>query len=214
MCRLLVALALACAACAGAQSADSRHHPSAAVRPQHPWEASERIGDQPGSRRDPAGYPDPDGPRVLPSAAPRDTAGESRGALGQRRVLAGRGRAFIAGIAASTGVLPLRGLTWPGDARVSEAGGDSVAFATAWTAGRQVAPDECARGGARTALRLVGVFRARGEALLLDGRVEQQGERVCVPGTAARARLTAFMDDLELYARGAVREGAAVPDRG
>ncbi|HET6231412.1 MAG TPA: hypothetical protein VFE05_15165 [Longimicrobiaceae bacterium] len=129
-------------------------------------------------------------------------------------MLAGRGRAFMAGIAASTGVFPLRDLTWPGDARVSEAGGDSVAFATAWMAGRQIAPDECTRGGARRALRLVGVFRARGEALLLEGRVEQQDERVCVPGTAAHAHLTAFMDDLELYARGVVREGAAVPDRG
>jgi hypothetical protein len=212
--RLLTALVLASAACAGARSAGPGPHPPAETWPSHPQDASGPIGGRPASPREPAGYPDPDGAPVLRFPSPGGTPGEPSTAGGQRRVLAGRGPAFMAGKSASTAVLPLRGLTWPSDAWASAAGADSMVFATGWTVDRQVATDECRRGGPHTALRLVGVFRVRGEALLVDGRVEQRGAHPCVGVVDARAHLTAFMDDLELYARGVAREGAALPDRG
>ena len=206
-------LALAIAGCASAGDPGARDLP----RAPRTWTPGEREA----PRREPPSPPcgGPGGYPETGAAAPLYVVPESRWSAvgrgtGEARRLAGRGPAFMKGAELLPGPLPLREAVWAHDALPTAAGGDSVVFATPWVPAARLGAElrcERVRPGAAARARLVGHFRVAGADLLIEGWMEADGAAGCAGGGAARDRVRAFADDLELYARDAARRGVPVP---
>lgn len=156
-------------------------------------------------------YPDED---VL---APMHFLPESRWSLVGRgeaasRALRGRGDAFSAGVELMPPELPLRAMVWPHPAFPLAAAADSVVFATAWLpVARMNGEVQCDRAaGPPPVVRLVALYRVSGRDLGILAWIESRPEG-CQVRAGGRDRLQAFLDDLDLYARGVVRRAVPIP---
>ncbi|HEX6369824.1 MAG TPA: hypothetical protein VF006_12975 [Longimicrobium sp.] len=162
--------------------------------------------------RSAGGYPDPAARAPLYRIPEDRWAPVGREAAEVRR-LAGRGAAFLGGVEAHGGTLPVRGAVWVQDAFPVAAGADTVMFATPWVPVSRMGGElrcDPVGPGERVQARLVGRFRAAGPDLLVAGWLETKGTPACVGGGAARDRVRAFVDDLDLFARDAARRGVPV----
>lgn len=205
----------AVAACAS--SGDPAGRPLS--RAPRTWSPEEREGEAPHPEPDPpapvlpGGYPDP-AARAPLYRLPGDRWAAVGAEAAEERRLAGRGEAFLAGVEAHGGTLPVRGAVWAHDAVPVAAGADTVVFATPWVPVSRMGGElrcRLGRPGDRPRARLVGRFRAAGPDLLIAGWMETQGAPACEGGGAARDRVRAFVDDLDLFARDAARRGVTVP---
>lgn len=163
--------------------------------------------------RSAGGYPDPAARAPLYRVPEDRWVAVGREAAEVRR-LAGRGAAFLAGVEAHGGTLPVRGAVWVHNAFPVAAGADTVVFATPWVPVSRMGGElrcDPVRPGERVQARLVGRFRVAGPDLLVAGWLETKGAPACVGGGAARDRVRAFVDDLDLFARDAARRGVPVP---
>ena len=171
-----------------------------------------RRGPDPPAPLSPRGYPDPAARAPLYPVAGDHWAAVGRQAAEERR-LAGRGGAFMAGVEADSGALPVRRAVWAQDAAPVAVGADSLVFATPWVPVARMGGElrcEPVRPEDHARARLVGRYRVAGPDLLVAGWMETQGA-ACVGGGAARDRVRAFVDDLDRFARDAVRRGVPVP---
>lgn len=209
---LLVAAITACAS-AGDQAGRQLS------RAPRTWTPEERQGEAPRPEPDPpaplspGGYPDPAARAALYRLPEERWAAVGREAAEERR-LAGRGSAFLAGVEVHRGTLPIRDAVWAQDAVPIAAGADTVVFATPWVSVARMGGElrcDPGRPGGRAWARLVGRFRVAGPDLLIAGWMETHGAPACVGGGAARDRVRAFVDDLDLFARDAARRGVPVP---
>lgn len=210
-----VLLAAAIAGCAAAADPSGRDLP----RAPRTWTPAQREAEAPRPEpespvpRSAGGYPDPDARAPLYRVPEDRWVAVGREAAEVRR-LAARGAAFLAGVEAHGGTLPVRGAVWVQDAFPVAAGGDTVVFATPWVPVARMGGElrcDPVRSGERVQARLVGRFRAAGPDLLVAGWLETKGAPACVGGGAARDRVRAFVDDLDLFARDAARRGVPVP---
>lgn len=183
------------------------------------WTPEEREVEVPRSEpespvpRSAGGYPDPAARAPLYRVPEDRWAPVGREAPEVRR-LPGRGPAFLAGVETHGGTLSVRGAVWVQDAFPVAAGADTVVFATPWVPVSRMGGDlrcDPVGPGERVHARLVGRFRAAGPDLLVAGWLETKGAPACVGGGAARDRVRAFVDDLDLFARDAARRGVPVP---
>jgi hypothetical protein len=160
----------------------------------------------------PGGYPDPAASAPLYSLVEDRWTTVGREEREGRR-LAGRAAAFTAGVEMLDGALPVRDAVWAQNAVPAAAGADTVVFATPWIPVSRLGGElRCGASapGARARARLVGQFRVVGSDLLIQGWMETEGA-ACEGGRAARDRVRGFVDDLDLYARSAARQGVPVP---
>ncbi|HEU0301441.1 MAG TPA: hypothetical protein VFR37_18425, partial [Longimicrobium sp.] len=124
-----------------------------------------------------------------------------------------RGRPFFTGVELMPPELPLRAMVWPHPAVPVAAAGDSVLFATPWLPLSRLRGEvQCDRPAhaVAPAVRLVALYRVTGRDLLVMGWMETRPDECQMRGPA-RDRLQAFMDDLDLYARGVARRAVPVP---
>jgi hypothetical protein len=201
--RRIIGAVLLAAAIAGCASSDPAAREGGAPRPRP----------EPPAPLSPGGYPDPAVRAPLYRVAGDRWAAVGRDAAEERR-LAGRGGAFIAGVEAHGGALPVRRAVWAQDAVPVAAGADTVVFATPWVPVSRMGGElrcDPVRPEDRARARLVGRFRVAGPDLLVAGWMETQGAPACMGGGAARDRVRAFVDDLDRFARDAARRGVPVP---
>ena len=161
----------------------------------------------------PTGYPDSASvaPLYLRAASPAAPIGRS---APERRRLAGRGAEFMRGVGHVPGALPVRGSVWWSDAAPLAAGGDSVAFVTPWVPvsrmnGSLACPPPAA--GQEVGVRLLAVVRDSSGDLAVEAWIDNDGGGECEGSRDARARLRAFTDDVEMFARNVARLGVPVP---
>lgn len=209
---LLAAAIAGCASAGDPAGGDLSRAPRTWTPEQREAEAPRPASESP-APRSPGGYPDPAARAPLYRVPEDPWAPVGREAAEVRR-LAGRGAAFMAGVEADGGALPVRGAVWVQDAYPVAAGPDTVVFATPWIPVSRMGGElrcDPVRPGARVQARLVGRFRAAGPDLLVAVWMETEGAPACVGGAAARDRVRAFVDDLDLFARDAARRGVPVP---
>lgn len=138
-----------------------------------------------------------------------------RGAL-PRRTLGARSARFMLGVELLASRIPLRETVWSADAHPIEASDSVVTFATPWVPTWQLEGDvlcDLPTALHRAEVRMVGTFRAEGEDLLIEHWMEPRGSARCTGREGALDRLRAFGNDLEMFARQAVRRATPAPVR-